>query len=262
MRRKSSGPRVLYFFWVACLFAPPTVRLWLDVSKAPGQGDPALSTAELSAVTVTSEELVTRLRAAERDLKALDVTLVSEEYEPVLARVLGRDPSTNRHALLVGIRSRKPVPNDITAITADHQLLGRVLDVVDPRLDSVGFAVAQIQTLRDKAFRVRFVAGETRGLAAGTGETTQDGHPLLKVLFLDDHRKLEDGEVVRTDATGGVFAPGIPIGSVLLEANRPPVIRSEIMVSQLDQIILRQGQVILLRDSMRLSAARVRETKS
>ncbi len=161
MRRKSSGPRVLHCFWVACLFAPPTVRLWLDVSQAPGQGDPAPSTAELSAVTVATGELVTRLRAAERDLRALDVTLESEEYEPVLARVLALDSVTNRHALLVGIRSRKSVPTDITAITADHRLLGRVLDVVDTPLDSVGFAVAQIQTLRDKAFRVRFVAGET-----------------------------------------------------------------------------------------------------
>ena len=274
MRRKPSGPRVLYFFWVACLFAPPTVRLWLDVSRAPGPGDPAPSMAERPEVTVmsgaASGDLVTRLRAAERDLRALDVTLVSEEYEPVLARVLALDPSTNRHALLVGIRSRKPVPSDITAITADHRLLGRVLDVVDPPLDFVGFAVAQIQTLRDKAFRVRFVAGETRGLAAGTGETTEDGHPLLEILFLDDHRQLEDGEVVRTDATGGVFAPGIPIGSVLLEAgtliekrrNRLPVIRSEITVSPRGQIIVRQGRVILLRDSMRLSAAQVTRTKS
>ena len=207
---------------------------------------------------------MTRLRAAERDLRALDVTLVSEEYEPVLARVLALDPVTNRHALLVGIRSRKPVPTDITAITADHRLLGRVLDVVDPLLASVGFAVAQIQTLRDKAFRVRFVAGEMRGLAAGTGETTKDGHPLLEILFLDGHRQLEDGEVVRTDGTGGVFAPGIPIGAVLIEKrrNRLPVIRAEIMIGPQGQIILRHGQVILLRDLMRLSAAQVTSTKS
>ena len=192
------------------------------------------------------------------------MTLVSEEYEPVLARVLAVDPSTNRHSLLVGIRSRKPVPTDITAITSGHRLLGRVLDVVDPPFDSVGFAVAQVQTLRDKAFRVRFVAGETRGLAAGTGELTEDRHPLLEILFLDDPRKLKDGEVVRTDASGGVFAPGIPIGSVVLEErrNRLPVIRSEIVVDGRGQIILHQGQIVLLRDSVRLSAARVREKKS
>ena len=262
MRRKSSGPRVLRFLWVACLLAPPTVRLWLDASQEPGlEGGLGASTVELSAVA--SEEVIARLREAERDLRALDVTLLSEEYEPVLARVLVLDPATTRHALLVGIRSRKPVPSDITAMTTDHRLLGRVLDVVDPPLDVGGFAVAQVQTLLDKAFRVRFVAGEAHGLAAGTGDTTEDGHPLLEILFLDDPRKLEDGEVVRTDATGGVFAPGIPIGSVLLRAgaliekrrNRLPLIRSEIVVG-------RQGQVILLRDSMRLSAAQVTRRRS
>ena len=87
---------------------------------------------------------------------------------------------------------------------------------------------------------------------------------MLKIVFLDDPRKLEAGEVVRTDGSGGVFAPGIPIGSVLLgkRRNRLPVIRTEVVVSRRGQIILRQGQVILLRDSMRLSAAQVRSTKS
>ena len=63
MRRQPSGPRVLHFFWVACLFAPPTVRLWLDFSEEPGQGDPAPSMVELSTGMsgVTSSECVTRL---------------------------------------------------------------------------------------------------------------------------------------------------------------------------------------------------------
>lgn len=256
MRRKPSGLRVLHVFWAVCLCAPPAVRLWLDFSAAPGSGaGPHLH--PLPADSTAAEGLA-RLRQAESDLSALDVTLVKDEYEPVLARVLARDPAVNRHGLLVGIRSRKPVPPDSTAITVDHQLLGRVLDVVDPTPDSGGFAVAQVQTLLDRGFRVGFVAGQTRGLAAGTGETTADGRPLLEIVLFDGPRELDDGEVLLTDGSLGVFAPGIPIGSVVLERgartgeshSRLPVVCSKIIIEH-------QRQLILLRDSMRLSAARV-----
>lgn len=254
MRRKASGPRALSLFWVACLLAPPVTSVWLDrvqpVAPAP------------DATAPNAVELTARLRMAEEDLRALDVTLAREEFEPVLTRVLAPDPATHRHALWVGIRGTKPVPTDITALTADHQLLGRVVDVVSPPL---GCRVAQIQSLRDRAFRVRFVAGETSGLAAGTGALTEDGHPLLEILFLNDPRKLEDGERVYTDASDGVFAPGIPIGTIERDIhssieerrNRLPVIRTELVVDRRGRFVLYHGRVVLLRDSMRLSAARV-----
>jgi hypothetical protein len=237
-----------------CLCAPPAVRLWLDFSAAPGRGaEPHPEPAD-----ARTAEAIARLRHVERDLKALDVTLPSDEYEPVPARVLARDPAPHRHGLLAGVRSGKPVPPDSTAITVDQRLLGRVIDVVGPPPASGGFAVAQVETILDRGFRVRFVAGETRGLAAGTGVTTPDGRAVLEIILFDGPRELEDGEVLLTDGSLGVFAPGIPIGSVSLESgawigerrSRLPVIRSEVIVE-------RQRELILLRDSMRLSAARV-----
>lgn len=265
MRRKSSGLRVLHLFWVACLFVPPAVRLWLDLSRAPFRGGEPLSgetSASLSTADLSLEAARGRLIQAESDLRALDVTLPGEEYKAVLARVLPMgDPSAGRSTLFVGVRSRSPVPIDITAVTVDHRLLGRVVDVLNPPLGSEGFAVARVQTLLDPSFRVRFVAGETRGLAGGSGETTDDArYVVLEIIWLEDPRELEEGETLYTDSAGGVFAPGIPIGSVTRDSrvvvakrrNRLPLIRSEI-------VIPRQTQVVLLRDAMRPYTAQARE---
>lgn len=259
MRRKASGLRLLHLFWALCLCAPPTVRLWLDFSSEASR--PQLTSGRS---TVRLAALESRLREAEDDLRALDITLRRDEYEPVLARVFSRDPASTRSALLVGIRSEKPVPADITALTEDHHLLGRVLDVVAPAIGVGGFAVAQVQTLLDTDFRVRVLVGETPGLAAGTGVATEDGHPLLKILVLDGPRELREGDVVRTEGASGVFAPGIPVGSISLEdrvfdrrdGHRYPLIRSEVVIEHNGRIVPRQ--IVLLRDAMHLSAARVR----
>ncbi len=264
MRRRRSGLRVIHLFWVVCLCAPPAVRLGLDHSRQPGQ-----SATERLVAQPTLEpgfavaEAAHRLRQAERDLEALGVTLVSEEYERVLARVLStHDPAADRGAMYVGVRSRKPIPADITAITTDYLLAGRVVDVVEPPFGAEErFAIARIQTVLDRYFRVRFVtgdpAGDVRGLAGGTGTLTEDGHPLLEIIFLDGSRAPEEGEAILTAPMDQVYAPGIRIGTVTLDAgspnlkrrNRLPLIRSEVA-------LLRQDQVILLADLMKLSAAR------
>lgn len=268
MRRKSSGLRVLHLVWVACLLVPPAVRLSLDHVREAGGGREVVPWTSNPALS--HEEATARLGQAERDLRALDVTPAHEDYEPVLARVLPvRDPSASRSALYVGIRSLKPIPDDITALTVDHRLLGRVMDVISPLADSGGFAVAQVMTILDPSFRVPFVAGETRGLAGGLGATTEEGHALLEVIFLDGPGSLEEGQPVLTDSARGVidagiaFAPGLPIGFVIpdtegLQAKRRsrlPLIRSEVVVE-------RQLQAVLLRDSMRLSRALIQERKS
>ena len=271
MRRHRTGLRVVHLLWVVCLFVPPAIRLALDFWRVRLRLDTdAVSQEHSPEPRLVGAEAAFRLRQAEQDLKTLGATLVSEEFDRVLARLLPlRDPSTSRNSRFVGIRGATPVPADTPPITPDYHLFGRVVEVLTPPSGSgpsgsgpsgsgYYFAVAQIQTVLDPSFRVRFVAGDATGLAGGTGATTDDGHPLLEIIFLEGSRNLTEGEVIVTDGAGGVYAPGIHIGSVTpgtghalaKRRSRLPLIRTEVVLD-------RHDQVILLADLMRLSAAKL-----
>lgn len=213
-RRRTAPPWVGRVALAALLCAPPAWRVAERLL--------ALKSAE---APETIEALRNERDALKRELSAI----ASEAFLPTLNDPEGSwrtmradvlplsDPSPARSSLWVKCRGGRPAPRD-SAVFSGTALLGRVV-----RAHGI-LALAQVQTLLDPAFRVRFSAAKGSGMLRGTGREAEDGFPLLEVLHLDAGSELAPGETVFTEGHDGVYPPGLVVGRVEPE---PPSARGE-----------------------------------
>lgn len=202
-RRPGAGSWLAQLAWALLLCLPPGVRLVLGLWPRTVPGDPE-----------TLEALRNERDALARELSAI----ASEAFQPTLNDPEGTwrrvpadliplgDPSPIRSALWVKCRGGRPAPPDSVAF-AGSALLGRVVRSWSH------LALAQVQTLLDPGFRVRFSGTKSAGMLRGTGKDV-DGYPILEVLYLDGDCQFAPGEALYTEGRDGVYPPGLLIGRV------------------------------------------------
>jgi cell shape-determining protein MreC len=100
-----------------------------------------------------------------------------------------------------------------SAVVADGRLLGRVVDA--PGV----VRVAQVETVADPLFRVRFRSATTQGIAAGSGQKDAEGQALLEVEHLETSEELPLGAALFTAGGDGIYPPGVLVGEVCAAAS-------------------------------------------
>ena len=250
MRRETTGG-LLPVLAALLLAVPPTLR-WCEIQfgarprdqMAPSETVVSRSNGTPAGREALNYDLQQLLRVAEADLNALGVVLDRSLYSRVLARRLPfHDPSPARSALYLALRTLAPIPGDCAVVSAEHLMVGRVVDVttIPGKL-----AVAHVQTILDPGFRVRFVADGARGLLGGTGESTPSGQALLEILFSDQRLSLEADIQVVTDGADGVYPSGLVIGKIdlksrLLAPQRSsglPLVRAEVILDTVREMVV------------------------
>lgn len=148
------------------------------------------------------------LRAQNERLKALlEYRKENDDYRLVMARVVARDPDRWMNSVLVinvgqqdGIRPNMPV------ITPGG-VIGKVVQV------SRHSANVQLITDVEGGSRVSAVVqGPTRAIGVIDGYDDQHGLLILSKVPLDE--KIEPGQRVVTSGFGGIFPPGLLIGTI------------------------------------------------
>lgn len=104
-----------------------------------------------------------------------------------------------------------------TAVTYRGELIGRVERVFRD------LGLARVQTLKDSYYRVRFRYRQATGFLWGTGETDDQGRPLLEIRHLSAEVGFREGETVATEGDDGRYPRGLPIGVLVRRKVAPAV---------------------------------------
>lgn len=124
------------------------------------------------------------------------------------ARVVGDMGSPFVHTVLINAGKKQGVQKDMP-VTGPEGLIGRIV--------STGNQISRVLLLSDLNSRVpvRLEANGYQSVLAGDNER----QPLL--VYLPDHAQIKVGDRVVTSGHGGVFPPGIPVGTVSAVKNGP-----------------------------------------
>jgi rod shape-determining protein MreC len=187
----------------------------------------------MRAAEIAQEEL----RQENERLRRLLQFAQSKKIRPLVARVLGVQPSAYFHTLIIGCGQADGARPRMVAVT-DEGLVGlvyavtrhtaHVLLITDPNA-SVG---ARIQRAESRAV----------GVCRGRGDD------YLLLTFLGKDADVRHGDVVVTSGLGGVYPAGIPIGTVeevmdqrqsgMREARVKPFVN----VMQVEEVLLTQAE--------------------
>lgn len=121
--------------------------------------------------------------------------------------VLARDPEAWWHSLHIDAGAREGLRPGLPVVVPEG-LVGRV--------DQVGPTTAEVVLLGDPRCRVAVVVRETgeTGILA-TRSTGVWDHRLVDLTHLPHRLAAQPGQTVFTSGLGGVFPPGLPVGTVV-----------------------------------------------
>lgn len=124
-----------------------------------------------------------------------------------LARVIGRDPSNWWRTIQIDLGSRDKVQVNMSVITTDG-LVGRVA--------AVGYSRSQVALVGDPNCRVAAMVQKTResGVVVPSGAEVLEPN-IVELTYMTRSSKLEPDQAVVTSGLGGVFPPGILIGTIV-----------------------------------------------
>ncbi len=167
---------------------------------------------EIEQVRRENQELrlqLDRVRAVEEENRRLRELLGWTRASPWRARVcavLARDPVAWWRSLHVDAGSRDGLRPGLPVVTPEG-LVGRV--------DRVGPATAEVVLLGDPRCRVSVVVRETgeTGILGNLAAGVLD-HRLVELTHLPRNLAVRPGQTVFTSGLGGVFPPGIFVGTV------------------------------------------------
>lgn len=142
-----------------------------------------------------------RLQAENAALRELTNMVPDPAMNYVTARVVGDPGGAFVRTVLINAGERNGVEKGRAAITGDG-LAGRVAEV--------GQRSARVLLLTDINSRVPVVVGAARDRAVLAGDNTN----APELLYLGPTAKVQAGDYVTTSGHGGVFPPGLPIGTV------------------------------------------------
>lgn len=146
-------------------------------------------------------ERARQLEAENASLRGLVKLADLPRVRYVTARVIAESGTSFSQNILVDAGSNHALVQDSVALTGSG-LIGRVMSVADK--------TAQITLITDVNSRIPVIIENSRHRGMLVGDNT--GQP--KLLYLPDDAAVSVGERVLTSGYGGVFAPGLPVGSI------------------------------------------------
>lgn len=149
-----------------------------------------------------------QLEAKLEDLENLAKVVPEQHLDFVTSRVIADSSGAFARSVMINSGSNQNVKAGYPVINADG-LIGRVVDV-GPNSSRVLLA-----TDADSRIPVSIGAKAVRAILAGDN----GAHPRL--LYLPEDAKISDGDDIATSGTGGLFPPGLRIGTVTDSAGDP-----------------------------------------
>jgi len=152
-------------------------------------------------------------------LRKLIEEQVSSESNFVSARVMLDKQSPYLNSFIINIGSNKNIKNGM-AVLDGKNFIGRIVDV--------NFFSSRVLLVSDLNSKIPIIT------APSTHHAILNGHgkdkPTLE--YLPEHHNIQNGDKIYTSGKEGIFAPGIPIGKVIIEDNLVKVL----LFSDLNQI--------------------------
>jgi rod shape-determining protein MreC len=147
------------------------------------------------------QEVAQRLIAENKALRDLDKLVPDQAQSELSARVIADAGGAFMRNVLVDAGARDGVARGQAALTGEG-LVGRVADV--------GQRTARILLLTDLNSHVPVMLEATSERAILAGDNSS--RPRLSIL--DSKAKIAPGDRIVTSGSGGVFPPGLPVGTV------------------------------------------------
>ena len=123
------------------------------------------------------------------------------DFPPLTARVIGKDPAYWFHTIIVDRGENDGVLEGMVALTS-RGIVGQVIHV------SPNYCKILLANAPSSAIDVIVQKNRVRGILKGAGENGYVLHYVLK------NADVAEGDQIVTAGIGGVFASGIPVGSV------------------------------------------------
>lgn len=164
--------------------------------------------ATLASRTLEAERL-TVLEEENARLRAALAFRTAKTPKPQVAEVIAWLPTSLEQTLTIALGSRQGVKRDQVVRTPDG-LLGKIVDV--------GLLSAKVRLLTDpdSGVGVTVAGGKAFGILRGVEERQGKlAHRyVLEIFHLDKSVPVAVGDPVTTSGQGGIFLPGIPVGTV------------------------------------------------
>jgi len=139
-------------------------------------------------------------------LRQLLIYKEKKEYNFIPAHVIGRDPQSWYHSVIIDKGSVDGIKKDLPVIALDEDKEGVV-----GRIHEVSLHSSKVLLITDSLSAV--VGSCQRNNVDGLVEGQNKNELLLKYLFPDADVRIKD--LIVTNGIGGVFPPGLPIGEVI-----------------------------------------------
>jgi len=123
------------------------------------------------------------------------------DFPPLTARVIGKDPSFWFHTIIVDRGENDGVVEGMTALNSQG-IVGQVIHV------SNNYSKVLLAIAPSSAIDVFVQKNRVRGILKGVGEGGYKLHYVLK------NAEVAEGDRIVTAGIGGLFASGIPVGTV------------------------------------------------
>jgi len=120
----------------------------------------------------------------------------------VMARIIGKDPSTSSQTLTIDKGSHRGIQRDSTVITRDG-VVGRVI--------FVGKLFSVVQLIVDSQSAVGFVVKSSRRLGILKG----NGSSELEMEYIDDDNDIKQGDELITSGQDQIYPKGLSLGVVI-----------------------------------------------
>jgi rod shape-determining protein MreC len=151
-----------------------------------------------------------RIELAKREEEGLELARLRQlmDLQPsgigksIVARIIGKDPSTGSQSLTIDKGSHSGVQRDSTIITRDG-LVGRVI--------FAGKLFSTVQLIVDSQSAVGFVVRSSRRLGILKG----NGSSELEMEYIDDDNDIKQGDELITSGQDQIYPKGISLGVVI-----------------------------------------------
>lgn len=210
------------------------VRLQATAATVAQQGHAVLDTlqraADLRAENRALREQVERLQAEIAQLRELE--LENQELrqlaglqplplrnELIPARVVGRDPLPFVQVVTIDVGTDQGAREDLPVVTW-RGLIGRIIDAQP--------TTARVLLITDASSAVAVRVHQPESRATGVVRGRNDA--LLLLQYVAQQAPLETGDLLITSGLGGVFPPGVPVGTVVQVRKRDQDLFQEALV--------------------------------
>ena len=162
--------------------------------------------AENTALKMQNRDVASYMEENERLLALLGLQESITDYTTVAAKVISYSGNNWYEQIEINkgaINGRNPG----NAVITPERIVGKVVET------GPNYSIVTTILDPDSDIGIRVARTGGSGIVEGDSELVKDGN--CKLSFLDRDTPLIVGDIVRTSGTGGVYPPGLPVGSVM-----------------------------------------------